>query len=418
MALTMRPRGGLSKGALDKSVSLLSRRINRRSFMGRGAMVASALVAAPATFALRPGTAYAAVCRCNGSCPCGSLCCDGYTEMCCTLTGNNRCPDGSVVAGWWKVDGSQFCGGQARFYMDCNAQCGRCGGSGGTCAGACSGTACGCANGQCDNRKAGCTRFRYGQCHQEIPLLGPIVCRVITCTPPWIVDPSCGTSSRTDNNTAGHDRPCLHEPFGGLDGVRVEGADIIASGWAIPGGSASATCDAVLSVDLADVARVASNGNRPDVAAIYPNAGAARGFGARFSAGYGRHLVCVRAIDNASGQQKFLAVTNVDIPAPTGLLEGASPLGNGAYRVTGWAYDTALVQNPANVIITLDGADVVQLAANLARPDIDAALPGAGPLHGFTVDLQGVPGPHQVCAVVAGNRGGRHPIGCIDVEVL
>ena len=60
--------------------------------------------------------AYAAVCNCQGQgCPCGSICCDGYTEFCCTLTGSNGCPPGTITAGWWKVDGSQFCGGAARY---------------------------------------------------------------------------------------------------------------------------------------------------------------------------------------------------------------------------------------------------------------------------------------------------------------
>ena len=76
-----------------------------------------------------PGSAYAAVCSCSGSsCDCGSRCCDGYTEFCCTLNGDNRCPPGSIMAGWWKADGSGFCGPNApRYYMDCNASCGGCG---------------------------------------------------------------------------------------------------------------------------------------------------------------------------------------------------------------------------------------------------------------------------------------------------
>jgi len=129
------------------------------------------------------------------------MCCDGYTEFCCTITGSNTCPAGTVAAGWWKADGSGFCGGGPRYYIDCNVVPGQ------------HPCDCGCANGDCGNRKACCTRFRYGQCHQEMPEVGAIMCRVVTCTPPWVFDSTCTTSTATDNNTARHDAACLHRAF-------------------------------------------------------------------------------------------------------------------------------------------------------------------------------------------------------------
>lgn len=177
-------------------------------------MVGTALVTAPADFLLHPKSAYAAVCSCLGqSCPCGSLCCDGYTEFCCAIYGANSCPTGSITGGWWKADGSSFCGGAARYYMDCHKPCGSCGcGGSGLCSGACNGTACGCGNGRCDHRKAGCTSFRYGNCSNNISCIGPIQCRVVTCTEPWKIEPTCSSSAvRTDNNTRSHNRPCLQQ---------------------------------------------------------------------------------------------------------------------------------------------------------------------------------------------------------------
>ena len=32
---------------------------------------------------------------------------------------------------------------------------------------------CSCGNGDCNNRKAGCTQFRYGQCNQQVATVGP-----------------------------------------------------------------------------------------------------------------------------------------------------------------------------------------------------------------------------------------------------
>lgn len=185
---------------LKRASGVLERRTDRRGFLNKAAMAGTALAAAPGTFLLQPVSAYAAVCTCSGqSCQCGSRCCDGYTEFCCTITGENRCPPGTVLGGWWKADGSGYCGGP-RYYLDCNVTPGN--------EGVCR---CGCANGNCGNRKSCCTRFRYGQCHQEYPVLGAIHCRVVTCTPPWQLDATCTTTTAIDQNTRFHDAPCLHQ---------------------------------------------------------------------------------------------------------------------------------------------------------------------------------------------------------------
>jgi hypothetical protein len=207
-------------GALTRLVSrasgVLANRIDRRGFLTRGAVVGSALAVSPLRYVLRPVTAYAAVCNCSGySCDCGSACCDGYTEFCCTLTGQNSCPPGTAAGGWWKADAPGLCGDAPRYYMDCNVvppatPCG-----------------CGCALGDCNHRKACCTQFRYGQCHMEIPVMGPIMCRVVTCAPPWDFDPSCTTLALTDNNTRWHDAGCLHpQP---IDGWESLGGQIVES---------------------------------------------------------------------------------------------------------------------------------------------------------------------------------------------
>ena len=69
--------------------------------------------------------------------------------------------------------------------------------------------------------------------------LGPIVCRVVTCTPPWEFDPTCTTATATDNNTRWHHRPCLERPTparGSLpatfkDGVWTLGYRLSSSSW-------------------------------------------------------------------------------------------------------------------------------------------------------------------------------------------
>ena len=202
----------MSTRLVERASSALGGRLGRRNFLVRAAMAGSAVAAAGTDYVLRPTTAYAAICNCRGQgCPCGSRCCEGWTAFCCTLPGGeNRCPDGTFAAGWWKADGSRFCAGP-RYYVDCNAHC-RCT----TCSGGfcphCDGHACACGNGDCNNWGAACNVFRYGQCHQEIGCAGRIVCRVVSCTPPWEIDATCTTASATANETRNHDAACLHPP--------------------------------------------------------------------------------------------------------------------------------------------------------------------------------------------------------------
>jgi hypothetical protein len=177
-----------SERVVARTSSWLAPKQNRRSFLVKSAVVASAIVVNPLTYVLKPGTAYAALC---------GTCSDGWTAFCCTINGGrNSCPPGSFVAGWWKADNAAYCCGAARYIIDCNASCPtQC--------------ACRCSGDGCDGRRTCCNQFRYGQCHQEIGCYGPVVCRVATCTPPWIYDAACTTSSATDNRTVTHGSNCL-----------------------------------------------------------------------------------------------------------------------------------------------------------------------------------------------------------------
>jgi len=234
----------VSRALVQRASELVDRPVSRRGFLRRITYAATALSVAPLTFMFRPVTAQAAICSCSGqSCDCGDLCCDGYTEFCCSIYGENVCPAGTVPAGWWKADGSGVCnteaGPQPRYYLDCNiSDCGSCGcGGSGICSGSCQNPqvfGCGCANGNCQLRKASCTGFRYGQCNQDIACVGPIVCRVVTCTPPWIWDENCTTASATDDNTRFHNAPCLADVEALPQGIPLMG-DWTGSGQDTPG---------------------------------------------------------------------------------------------------------------------------------------------------------------------------------------
>ncbi len=373
------------------------------------------MVAAPLEYGLKPKTAYAAVCGCSGSrCGCGALCCDGWTEFCCTLTGQNRCPDGTVAGGWWKVDGSQFCGGGPRYYLDCNAQCGGCG-CGGTCSGACSGTGCGCAGGDCNNRKTGCVRFRYGNCHQEIACLGPIVCRVVTCVAPWIHDPACTTASRSSEATRNHHRACVNEPFGALEAAIDVGGAIGTWGWAIDQVAGATPTHVQLLVDM-NVAGVApATVPRADVARAYPDLPGDHGFEATLPTTSGDHLVCAYAVDPDNGARRFLGIATVTIKPARGALEFVSALGGGVVRVQGWVANEAKPSDVMTARILVPGVAVIDVRADQPRPDVAAAHPSLGPNHGFTADITLPAGVRQICVDGLFPSGAQSGIGCLDV---
>ena len=191
----------LAVRAVERASRLLAGRgSSRRRFLQRAAVVGSALAADPFGYVLKPGTAYASVC---GS---GNSCSAGWSVFCCTINkGANTCPDSSYVAGWWKVDASAFCLGSARYYIDCNRRPGK------TCN-------CRCNTTGCDHRRVCCNVFRYGQCNTHIGGVTEVVCRLVTCTPPWVWSEDCGRTVRTDNETRSHSSSCLP----GTDATHIE----------------------------------------------------------------------------------------------------------------------------------------------------------------------------------------------------
>jgi len=407
----------MSRALLDFAVDNLGRRVGRRSMIRRTTMAATALVAAPSTFLLKPSTAYAAVCQCSGrGCPCGSLCCDGYTEFCCTLNGANGCPPGTISAGWWKADGSGFCGGAPRYYVDCNAQCGSCGCSGGICSGACSGTGCGCAKGDCNNRKSGCVKFRYGQCNQHVPCVGPIVCRLVTCTPPWLTDQSCTADSRTDNRTASHTRPCLEAPFGSLDLLEDLGGSLRVVGWAIDQNQRD-RIEARIFIDDQPAVVTAADQSRVDVAFAYPGYGGDHGFDVAVPCAPGRHTVCAWAFDPGSQTSTFLAFRTVDIAGPAGAIDSVSAT-PGTIRVAGWAANrSAPERSPTIRVVVVDGDPVADSVAELPRPDVALADPAISANCGFDLSIPAAAGPHTVCVAIVYPSGSLGLIGCQQVVV-
>jgi hypothetical protein len=231
----------VTQRAADAVTTWLSRRTSRRGFLVRAGVVGSAFAVDTIGFALKPQSAYASVCG-----P-GSTCGSGWTVFCATINnGVNTCPPGSIAAGWWKADGASLCGGRARYIVDCNATCSNCGGGGsGICARSCWSCSCRCGPGtSCDQRKVCCNAFRYGQCHQEVPQVGGVVCRVVSCTPPWKWE-RCSTAPATDNNTRNHNSAQLPTAYTSITALHIRLGEngsrlgnTVYGEFAVPGGRA------------------------------------------------------------------------------------------------------------------------------------------------------------------------------------
>ena len=386
----------MSPAIVDRLAKVLEHKLDRRGFLARTALGGAALSVAPVDFTLRPLDAYAAICQCNGfNCDCGAACCDGYTEFCCTLYGLNRCPPGSVVAGWWKVDGSSFCAGNARYYMDCNASCGGCGcTSAGVCAGSCSGTGCGCAFGNCNLRRAGCVQFRYGQCNQQISCVGPIICRLVSCIPPWEIDSSCTRTVAVDEGTRFHDAPCLHGGRGNIDVLTLERGTLRLQGWALDPDS-TAPLQLRIFVDGQLAVTAVADRARSDLVKFFPGAGPNHGFDISIAATPGQHSIEIYGLETYPGGDIVrLTAATLAVGAPFGSFDLVQRV-PGGIRVAGWLVDPN--SSEGSVHIYVDGQLKKSAAAEGSRPDVGAMFPGFGNAHGFDTVVEVPSGTHNVC---------------------
>ena len=188
-------------------------------------------------------------------------------------------------------------------------------------------------------------------------------------------------------------------PFGSFDTARADGTGHLSvSGWTIDPDTPTVSTRVHVYVDGRGTA-VTANVPRPDVATANPGAGPLHGFTADFDASSGAHTVCVYGIDTSvSSLNTRLGCRTVTVSprTPIGSFDTATANASGGLVVTGWTIDRDTPTDPTRVHIYVDGRGTA-LTANLSRPDVAAANPGAGPLHGFAATLEAAPGAHTVC---------------------
>jgi hypothetical protein len=197
----LEPAVSFSQALADRAAALLERRSSRRSVLSRAALGGAAFAVAPIRYLIRPGTAWAYITpeQCSHG-----RCLDGYSAFCCEIQGgNNECPPGTYVAGWWKCTsytGSGLCAAQGvRYYLDCNRH-----------PDAVFIGGCQCANGTCRQRVIDCNKFRYGQCNTQIRGTTEVVCRLVICqNPAGVAELNCNKTLMIDDMTCTHEARCL-----------------------------------------------------------------------------------------------------------------------------------------------------------------------------------------------------------------
>lgn len=208
-------------------------------------------------------------------------------------------------------------------------------------------------------------------------------------------------------------------PFGSLESAVVTGPGTVqVAGWGIDPDTASALSVHVY-VDGAPAAVLTANQARPDVGAAFPAYGSNHGYTGSVPVGPGDHTVCVYGINVGPGSNGTLGCRAVSDPRPVGAFDTALGSSPTAVTVTGWALDPDTASS-IDVAVTLDGGPPTLVTANLSRPDVGAAYPGFGNLHGFSLAVPVSSAVHQLC-VTAKNVGagsGDTDLGCRNASPL
>jgi hypothetical protein len=221
-------------------------------------------------------------------------------------------------------------------------------------------------------------------------------------------------------------------PFGALDAVATPiGSPLTVRGWTIDPDTAD-PISVQIYVDGRAAGAAIADGDRPDVAAAYPQSGARHGYSITVTATPGAHDVCTYGIDSTGGTETLLGCATVTVAAgdPFGSLDvaEASSAGPGSLtmlRLAGWAIDPDTTA-PVRILIAARFHDQVQLDASLPRPDVAAAYPAYGANHGFAIviplDPTLVVTFANVCVYVfnvstAGSNTDVRQLGCRDLLV-
>ena len=209
-------------------------------------------------------------------------------------------------------------------------------------------------------------------------------------------------------------------PFGALDQVIGGSNQVEVSGWAI---DPDTTGTIPVHVYIDGVGSIASTAvARGDIANAFPVYGSLHGYDVTITGvAPGVHNVCTYGINvGPTAVNTTLGCRTVRVVSgdPFGAFDSAAP-GIARITVTGWGIDPDTTA-PISVQVAVDGGAPSTATANVSRPDIGAAFPTSGPIHGFSVALTPLAGGvHNICVTVRNVGGGADvALGCRSATVL
>jgi hypothetical protein len=227
------------------------------------------------------------------------------------------------------------------------------------------------------------------------------------------------------NTAAGHNNPLLWSgtihapaapggsPRGSFDEVQGRvGGKALVRGWTYDPDAVSEPADVHAYIDgwAGSGARGIDLGpadrSRPDVNNAFPGVGDDHGFEKVIDGlSPGLHTIYLYAINRAGGgENPLLRVLTVNVPGPDpiGNVDLANGGASGFVQLVGWTLDPDTPEDASDIHVYIggpagSGARSEAVHADIQRPDVGAAFPGAGSAHGFSVAIGGVPpGPQPV----------------------
>lgn len=167
-----------------------------------------------------------------------------------------------------------------------------------------------------------------------------------------------------------------------------------------------------------------ANAYRPDVNNAYPGVGNSHGYDRTIDvAKFGSQPVFVYAINaqGTPGNNVLIASRTVNVPQPNpfGSLDDVDSPRPGWLHVRGWTADPSSPTKPLEVHVYGGPNFLRSIAANVTRPDVGAALPGYGNLHGYDAIFPATPGTYSVCTygINVGVGTNNTQLGCRSVTV-
>lgn len=225
------------------------------------------------------------------------------------------------------------------------------------------------------------------------------------------------------NQLAGDTNPLLgcatvtvvnHAPSGFYDAISATKSTITVAGWAYDQ-DRSDPVQVQVRIGAQLITTGTANQSRPDVGAAVPGAGDQRGFVIEFPVAAGSHQVCLTAVNLPAGAGTSLGCRTVNVvnALPVGFVDQVQG-GSGSISVAGWAWDSD-AGGPIGVHVYVDAAFAGATTTTVPRPDVTAAIPGAGPTTGYSLSVPAAPGTHQVCIYAINGPAGVNPLlACVS----